>query len=347
MVNKPIIAALLKEHTCMSVEQIPGIYPLHPHWEQSSAASTSVIQQIFSCCYDATIKIIAMIWNCAIYPFVAIYNLFINKADQISENPGSPTVRQFSPLPTNQQRSQQIQPIPPSGAASQPMTPAPSQQQSTSVAPQQQAVSPPIVPPIVIERLYRMSQEGVVDFYDRSKPLTEFLGNFFLCDVPLTLGARTYFFRCAEAAFQAGKFYPHRMDLVELLTRLNGEQAFAFARQHRQAIDPQWTGMNLASRRGRNLEWMRNVVHAKFTTPTNVRLRALLCATLSAALVEHIPVVGRDAYWGDNGDGTGQNQLGQLLMQERALLTHQPASPLPPNYLDIIARREQTQTAYQ
>lgn len=45
-------------------------------------------------------------------------------------------------------------------------------------------------------------------------------------------------------------------------------------------------------------------------------LRWKLLATGDAILVEHSP---KDAYWGDggDGDGSGKNRLGQLLMQVR------------------------------
>jgi ribA/ribD-fused uncharacterized protein len=43
-------------------------------------------------------------------------------------------------------------------------------------------------------------------------------------------------------------------------------------------------------------------------------MRAVLLGTGDAKLVEHTE---RDAYWGDGGDGSGQNRLGQILMQVR------------------------------
>jgi hypothetical protein len=46
-------------------------------------------------------------------------------------------------------------------------------------------------------------------------------------------------------------------------------------------------------------------------------LRAVLLGTGDADLIEH---TANDRYWGDGGDGTGLNRLGQLLMQVRAEL---------------------------
>ena len=43
-------------------------------------------------------------------------------------------------------------------------------------------------------------------------------------------------------------------------------------------------------------------------------LRAVLLSTKSATIIEH---TANDAYWADNGDGTGKNMLGVLLMRLR------------------------------
>jgi N-glycosidase YbiA len=42
-------------------------------------------------------------------------------------------------------------------------------------------------------------------------------------------------------------------------------------------------------------------------------------ATGDAKIVEHTE---NDAYWGDGGDGSGQNKLGQILMEVREELRH-------------------------
>jgi len=58
---------------------------------------------------------------------------------------------------------------------------------------------------------------------------------------------------------------------------------------------------------------MKEVIVAKFTQ--NVELKASLLATGNKLLVEHTT---RDSYWGDGGDGTGQNRLGHILMAVRS-----------------------------
>ncbi len=62
-------------------------------------------------------------------------------------------------------------------------------------------------------------------------------------------------------------------------------------------------------------ETMRTALVAKFTQHPS--LSQLLLDTGSAELIEHTK---NDAYWGDGGDGTGLNRLGQMLMELRTTL---------------------------
>ena len=61
---------------------------------------------------------------------------------------------------------------------------------------------------------------------------------------------------------------------------------------------------------------MFDVCLAKFLQ--NPEIAEKLLATGDATLVEHTP--WKDYYWGDGGDGTGQNKLGVILMGIRTLL---------------------------
>lgn len=94
-------------------------------------------------------------------------------------------------------------------------------------------------------------------------------------------------------------------------------------------------GPGLAAQMGRNPrrplrpDWeavkddvMRTALRAKFRQ--HAALRAELLATGEAGLVDHSL---SDLYWGDGGDGSGKNMLGQLLMEVRAELRREP--PLP------------------
>ena len=60
---------------------------------------------------------------------------------------------------------------------------------------------------------------------------------------------------------------------------------------------------------------MLDALRAKFTQ--HEELKAVLLGTGDAVLVEH---TANDSYWGDGGDGSGQNRLGQLLMRVRTEL---------------------------
>ena len=60
---------------------------------------------------------------------------------------------------------------------------------------------------------------------------------------------------------------------------------------------------------------MREALLAKFEQ--HPQLRELLLSTADAKLVEHTE---RDDYWGDGGNGSGRNMLGQLLMEVRRRL---------------------------
>ncbi|OWK40537.1 GTP cyclohydrolase II [Fimbriiglobus ruber] len=57
---------------------------------------------------------------------------------------------------------------------------------------------------------------------------------------------------------------------------------------------------------------MLDALRAKFSQ--HEEMKAALLGTGDAKLVEH---TANDDYWGDGGDGSGKNRLGQLLMRVR------------------------------
>ena len=63
---------------------------------------------------------------------------------------------------------------------------------------------------------------------------------------------------------------------------------------------------------------MRKAVIQKFRTHANIR--EILLATEDEVLVEDSPI---DYYWGCGKDGSGQNKLGQILMEVRAFLRNE------------------------
>ena len=69
---------------------------------------------------------------------------------------------------------------------------------------------------------------------------------------------------------------------------------------------------------------MQEAVLAKFTQHAD--LRAVLLATGDSTIVEHTE---NDHYWGDGGDGSGKNRLGQILMRVRDELQSMPGTADP------------------
>lgn len=67
------------------------------------------------------------------------------------------------------------------------------------------------------------------------------------------------------------------------------------------------------------LDVMRDALRMKFTQHSE--LRDLLLSTHNKPLVEH---THNDHVWADGGDGSGQNLLGQLLMEVREELRRTP-----------------------
>jgi ribA/ribD-fused uncharacterized protein len=110
----------------------------------------------------------------------------------------------------------------------------------------------------------------------------------------------------SEHYFQAQKFAgtPREEEI-----RLARSPAIAarMGRSRKHRLWPDWETVKDAV--------MRAAVLAKFRQ--NDDLRALLLSTGEAILIEHTE---RDAYWGDGGDGSGCNRLGEILMSVRAEL---------------------------
>ena len=155
------------------------------------------------------------------------------------------------------------------------------------------------------QKMQQFSCSGAIYFYDHTNPATEWLGNFY--EIPIQFNGLT--FRNAEAAFQAQKFI-HSPQFMKQFTTLSGEQAFQLARDCRTFVRPDWMQVNVQT--------MRSVLHAK--TIQHSEIAEWLKATGTARLVEHNPIKGRDAFWSDDFDGSGQNMLGQLWMSERSFL---------------------------
>src|ERR1043165_331787 len=91
------------------------------------------------------------------------------------------------------------------------------------------------------------------------------------------------------------------------------------ARKYQQYVDPSWQSINVQV-----MEW---VVKTKFEQHPILAKRLL--ETGDKKLVEHTEV---DRFWGDGGDGSGRNMLGEVLMRVRKQLRDSQSHQSHPNY---------------
>lgn len=125
-----------------------------------------------------------------------------------------------------------------------------------------------------------------------------FLSNMYPAPVTVVIGARSFTFSCAEAAFQAQKCPERAGEFLNI-------DGFAAKRLgYRVSLCDNWDNMKLG--------WMCKVLEAKFTQ--NKELAKKLIATGDTELVEDN--TWKDTYWG-RYNGYGENHLGKLLMEIR------------------------------
>ena len=155
---------------------------------------------------------------------------------------------------------------------------------------------------MISQKMQEYGRPGVIRFYDHTDPATGWLGNFY--EVPVQFN--NLVFRNSEAAFQAQKFI-HHPQLMRQFTTLTGDQAFRLAQNNSVLIRPDWINVRVQT--------MTDVLQSKVAQ--HPEIAEWLLATGEAYLVEHNPVKGRDVFWSDDSDGSGQNMLGKLWMQVR------------------------------
>lgn len=146
----------------------------------------------------------------------------------------------------------------------------------------------------------------VIEFYSAGDPYGEF-SNF--APFPITIRGERW--PTSEHYFQGQKFAgtPHE---TEIRRAKKPRIAAEMGRDRKRPLRRDWESVKDAV--------MLDALRAKFSQHDD--LRALLLATGDARLVEH---TGNDSYWGDGGDGHGNNRLGQLLMRVREELRAAPA----------------------
>lgn len=107
----------------------------------------------------------------------------------------------------------------------------------------------------------------------------------------------------SEHYFQAQKFEDKAQQ--EAIRKANSPMIAArMGRDRKKKLRRDWESAKVSV--------MTKAVEAKFTQ--HVDIRQILLATDDAKLVEHTE---NDDYWGDGGDGSGKNMLGQVLMRVR------------------------------
>jgi N-glycosidase YbiA len=118
---------------------------------------------------------------------------------------------------------------------------------------------------------------------------------------PLTLKGRTW--PTSEHFFQVQKF-AGTPDEEEVWQAKSPMIAARMVRRRKRPLRKDWESVKDTI--------MHEAVRAKFTQHADKR--EILLGTGDAKIVEHTE---NDAYWGDVGDGSGQNRLGQILMDVR------------------------------
>jgi ribA/ribD-fused uncharacterized protein len=144
-------------------------------------------------------------------------------------------------------------------------------------------------------------QQTVINFYSVNDEYGEF-SNFAL--YAIRLDGKVW--PTSEHYFQAQKFRDEA-NRKEIRNVKSPMEAARMGRSRTRPLRKDWESIKD--------QVMRTAVLAKFTQHDD--LRALLLSTGDAKLVEHTT---NDSYWGDGGDGSGQNMLGRILMEIREQL---------------------------
>ncbi len=154
---------------------------------------------------------------------------------------------------------------------------------------------------VAIKRPRSFSMTAAINFY-RVEDEFGCFSNF--APYPIMLEGKCW--PTSEHFFQASKFEdPEHQE--EIRQTKSPMIAARMGRDRKKKLRRDWESVKVSV--------MRKAVHAKFTQHDDIR--TILLATTDAKIVEHTE---NDDYWGDGGDGSGKNMLGQVLMQVRAEL---------------------------
>jgi ribA/ribD-fused uncharacterized protein len=144
-------------------------------------------------------------------------------------------------------------------------------------------------------------EQTEIKFYSVSELYGQF-SNFAL--YPIKIDGKIW--QTSEHYFQAQKF-DNKDYQTKIQNAISPQKATELGRSRKMKIVKNWDKIK------DNI--MYDVVKAKFTQYDE--LKELLLSTQNAKIIEHTE---NDAYWGDNGDGSGLNKLGKILMKVREFL---------------------------
>lgn len=182
-------------------------------------------------------------------------------------------------------------------------------------------------------KMFEQANAGYCAFFNSARHAEyDFLSNFHEHPVETEYGT----FRCSEGFYHFLKF-AHLNDaaLNECLMFASGQQAWDISRKPelRDKIVPGWD--RVAS--------MRKVLKCKFADET---LKQKLLETGGCYLVENSPN-GHDAFWSDNGNGSGENKMGTLLMELRLELGGAGIVPRPAQLELLYSQQREQHTKTQ
>lgn len=117
------------------------------------------------------------------------------------------------------------------------------------------------------------------------------------------------YWRTSEHYFQAQKFAGTSHE-EEIRKVASPKIAASMGRSRKRPLRKDWESVKDSI--------MKQAVLKKFETHADIR--EILLATGDAEIVENAP---SDYYWGCGADGSGQNKLGKILIEVRAILYNQ------------------------
>ena len=135
-------------------------------------------------------------------------------------------------------------------------------------------------------------------FYGASDPNYGFLSNFYEADFVMS----NQLWPTVEHYFQAAKFKDRRT--VEAILQCSTPNRARHLGRTSKPLRSDWLDVRV--------DYMRSAVFWKFEQ--NPALKNKLTGTWGRKLIEH---TWNDSFWGDIGDGHGQNMLGKILMEVR------------------------------